>query len=150
MRKQIEDMQTRDGGDDSDELAFAIVETRTLERPKTTMRHVWLALFGLLLLYCSAGVVAIFLPIDSWYRALVFTAEIVVLNESYLRFFGIVLIKAYQHYATDDMRKTCHCVPSCSEYSISELKKYPLLIAFVKIFLRLNKTCDGSYKIDKP
>ena len=114
------------------------------------MRHVWLSLIGLIFWYCTVSAIAILIPIDALYRLLVFIGEIVVVNETYLRFFGIVLIKAYQHYATDDMRKTCHCVPSCSEYSILALKKYPLLIAFVKISIRLNRTCDGSYKIDEP
>ena len=114
------------------------------------MRQVWLALFGLIFFYVVAGIVSLFLPLVVWHRFLVFALIIFVLNESYLRFFGIVLIKAYQHYASDDMRKSCHCVPSCSEYSILVLKKYPLLIAFAKIFNRLNRTCDGSYKIDNP
>lgn len=143
-------MPKKDGGNESDELAFAIVETRELARPKITMRHVWAALVGLIVLYSVVGILSVLLPILSWYRLLIFLAGVFALNESYLRFFGIVLIKAYQHYATDEMRKTCHCVPSCSEYSIKALKKYPLIVAFVKIFIRLNKTCDGSYKIDRP
>ena len=133
-----------------EELAFAIVDTRILKRPKVNMRHVWASLFGLIIGYAVICIIWILVPVKSWERLLYFIISFFFFNEFYLRFFGIILIKAYQHYASDEMRSTCHCVPSCSEYSIMALKKYPLFVAFIKIVKRLNKTCDGSYKIDNP
>ena len=133
-----------------EELAFAIVDTRILKRPKVNMRHVWVCLFGLIFGHIIIGTIWILIPLQSWECLIYFLISFFFFNEFYLRFFGIILIKAYQHYASDEMRNTCHCVPSCSEYSITVLKKYPLIIAFLKIIKRLNKTCDGTYKIDKP
>ena len=121
-----------------------------LPRPATTMRHVWACLAILVIFYLLLGIAVILIPLHVIYKLLIFLGVFIIFNEFYLRFFGIVLIKCYQHYGTDDMRGTCKCLPSCSEYSILALKKYPLLIAFFKIYKRLNKTCDGTYKEDYP
>ncbi len=67
-----------------------------------------------------------------------------------LRLLLIKLIRCYQHYASDELRAFCMCMPSCSEYSIAVLKKYPLIIAIFKIVFRLTVTCDGEMKIDMP
>lgn len=129
---------------------FLIVETRKLTRPKTTMKKLWVCLFALVSFYVGIGLIGILINIQTWIKASAFIFIIILFNESFLRFFGIVLIECYQHYASDDMRSTCKCVPSCSEYSILVLKKYPLLLGFIKILKRLNITCDGNYKIDEP
>lgn len=43
------------------------------------------------------------------------------------------------------------CVPSCSEYSITVLKKYNTFKALNKIRVRLFKTCGGyGYVHDEP
>ncbi len=66
-------------------------------------------------------------------------------------FLCIKLVECYQHYAHIDIRRACLCMPTCSEYAISVLKKYFLPIAFYKIHKRLTKTCTGNdYKIDFP
>ncbi len=62
----------------------------------------------------------------------------------------IGLIRLYQHYASEDTRRACTCVPSCSEYSILCLQKYNLIKALFKIRKRLFKTCGTKYMIDLP
>ena len=126
------------------------VEHRVLTRPATTMKHVWACLIILTAFYLILGIGVILIPLKFWYKLLIFVSAFILFNEFFLRYFGIVLVKCYQHYASDEMRSTCHCVPSCSEYSILVLKKYPLIIAFCKIYKRLNKTCNGDYKEDYP
>ena len=67
-----------------------------------------------------------------------------------LRLFLIKLIECYQHYAKEELRRFCMCMPSCSEYAIAVLKKYPIFVAIFKIIFRLTVTCDGEKKIDTP
>ena len=63
----------------------------------------------------------------------------------------IKLVECYQHYASIDIRRACLCMPTCSEYAISVLKKHFFPIALYKIHKRLTKTCIGKdYKIDFP
>ena len=123
---------------------------RVFVRPSTTMRHVWVCLIITIIFYCALGVTLILIPLATLYKVLIFVGAFIIFNETFLRYFGITLIKCYQHYATDEMRSTCLCVPSCSEYSIIVLKRYPLIISFILIVIRLNKTCDGTYKEDYP
>jgi putative component of membrane protein insertase Oxa1/YidC/SpoIIIJ protein YidD len=126
------------------------VDNRVLTRPKTTMKNVWACLAFLIIFYLALGISVLLIPLFFGYKILIFIGSFLLFNEFYLRYFGIVLVKCYQHYGTDEMRSTCKCLPSCSEYSILALKKYPLIIAFFKIYKRLNKTCDGTYKEDYP
>ena len=75
----------------------------------------------------------------------------ILLLELLPRIIGIFAIKCYQHYASEETRRRCLCVPSCSEYSIICLKKYELIHALLKIRKRLFKTCKGHrYVIDNP
>ncbi len=63
----------------------------------------------------------------------------------------IYCIQVYQYFAPEKVRRRCRCKPSCSEYSIEALRKYGLLKASYKIYIRLTKTCRGSkYIIDYP
>lgn len=75
----------------------------------------------------------------------------IVIAEVYLRFLCIKFIECYQHYAKEETRRRCLCVPSCSEYAILCLKKYELIKALIKIRKRLFVTCKGDdYIIDYP
>ena len=74
----------------------------------------------------------------------------IVIDLLLLRLFLIKLIECYQHYAREEIRRFCMCMPSCSEYAIAVLKKYPLALAIFKIIFRLTVTCDGEMKIDMP
>ena len=68
-----------------------------------------------------------------------------------LRLLGIVAVKCYQHYASEERRRRCLCKPTCSEYAILCFKKYLFAFAVIKIYRRLFVTCKGEdYKIDWP
>ena len=73
-----------------------------------------------------------------------------VIDIPLLRLLLIKMVECYQHYASEELRRFCMCMPSCSEYAIAVLKKYPLAIAIFKIIFRLTVTCDGEKKIDLP
>ena len=74
-----------------------------------------------------------------------FVAALVVARK-----FLILCVKCDQHYASEEIRRNCVCKPTCSEYAIIVLKKYNLFKALKLIYIRLVKTCKGSYKIDFP
>ena len=63
----------------------------------------------------------------------------------------VTCVSCYQHYASVDVRRTCLCKPTCSEYAILVLRKSPFPIAAVRIAKRLFVTCRGTaYKLDPP
>ena len=67
------------------------------------------------------------------------------------RFFAILCIKLYQHYAPESMRRRCLLKPTCSELAIIVIKKYGLLIGGIKTWIRLKYKCRGNvYYIDEP
>lgn len=128
------------------------METRVLPRPKTTKFVV--GLYGLILLLMLSGfAVGLFgfCTMSLWVKLPVFVLFLLVLAETYVRLLGIKIVECYQHYATEKTRRRCKCVPSCSEYAILCLKKYPLIRALRKIRKRLFVTCKGfDYIIDQP
>lgn len=61
------------------------------------------------------------------------------------------MILIYQHYASEDTRRQCTCIPSCSEYALIALDKFFLFKAIYKIWRRVTHTCaQPGYKIDYP
>jgi len=62
----------------------------------------------------------------------------------------IIAIEIYQHYASEEVRRCCTLMPSCSEYALLALQKYNIFKALYKIYTRLTKECNGIYKIDYP
>ena len=67
------------------------------------------------------------------------------------RWIGILFIRLYQHYASEDVRRRCLLKPTCSEYAVIVIKKYGLLIGGIKTWIRLNYKCRGDvYYIDEP
>lgn len=127
-------------------------QERILPRPKTTKLTV--ALYVVLLLVIILSCVLILLSVFSlvwWMNIFISVLYIVCISETYVRLLLIKLVECYQHYASDEKRRSCKCVPSCSEYAILCLKKYELLYALLKIRKRLFVTCKGfDYIIDDP
>lgn len=63
----------------------------------------------------------------------------------------IGLIRLYQRYAPEDVRRRCLFMPTCSEYAIIALQKHGVVIGLVMILDRLWYRCRGSiYRIDFP
>jgi len=53
--------------------------------------------------------------------------------------FFISLIKKYQKKISPVIKPACRFKPTCSEYAILALQKYNLLLALLKIIIRLFK-----------
>jgi len=63
----------------------------------------------------------------------------------------IELVRLYQHYAPERIRRKCIFKPTCSEYMILALEKYGLLRGLYKGIYRMFFKCKGFYySIDYP
>lgn len=63
----------------------------------------------------------------------------------------IEVIKLYQRYADEDIRRRCLFKPTCSEYTIISLNKYGLIIGLYLGYKRVFNKCKGNvYRIDYP
>lgn len=130
---------------------FYYQNNRKIDRPKTTYLDVivWCLLFLFIIAICVTLNVIINLP--TYYEVPVSIIVYLLVLEFSLKFIGIKVIECYQHYATEETRRNCLCVPSCSEYAILCLKKFELIYALLKISKRLFFTCKGfDYIIDDP
>lgn len=130
----------------------AYQQRRPLPKPETTKLTVAMYL-GLLIviLIGLSWLLFVFSPLQAWANALIFLLLLICLAESYGRLLGIKIVECYQHYAPEETRRKCKCVPSCSEYAILCLKKYELIYALQKIRKRLFITCKGfDYILDDP
>ena len=128
-----------------------IVSKRVLKRPKTKKWHIFL-LYLMLPPLCIAAAYAVYCAVPAGYRLPAGLFGLILIAETYLMFCLIQSVKCYQHYAGEDTRRKCMCIPSCSEYAVTSLKKiFPLVLALLKILKRLFITCDGTeYKVDFP
>ncbi len=128
-----------------------IVSNRKLNIPRTTKFSVILLIGFLIILLIGFVFSIIYIPFDFYLKIIVIISFALLFIEVGIRILSIWIIKCYQHYAKEETRRRCLCIPSCSEYSIMCLKKYPLTISYIKIYKRLFKTCKGEmYLIDKP
>lgn len=136
----------------TDEKSVAIVEEyikRDLYRPKTKWFVPLIILLLMIALPFGVGFSLLYL-FESFEPLWCYLISYVVIDLLLLRLFLIKLIRCYQHYAPEELRRFCKCMPSCSEYSISVLKKYPIFIAIFKVIYRMFVTCDTHPKIDMP
>jgi len=63
----------------------------------------------------------------------------------------IGLVRLYQHYAPERIRRKCIFKPTCSEYMILALEKYGLIKGLYKGIYRMFFRCKGFYySIDYP
>ena len=68
-----------------------------------------------------------------------------------LKYAVIGVIKLYQHYAPEEIRRRCLFMPTCSEYAIMAIRKYGVIIGSCKGYYRLMYLCRGNiYKIHYP
>lgn len=123
---------------------------RTLPRPNTKKYNVVIDVLLMIMIIVFLSIAIMFLPFLFWIKLILLFVVLLFFLEFYLRFLGVQIVKCYQHYASEETRRKCLCVPSCSEYAIICFKKKPFIIACFKIRKRLFKTCCGEYKVDKP
>lgn len=129
-----------------------IVSARVLQRPNTSKAEVVLLLVMVPPLLSVPVLFFFFARLRIVVRSIILFFGIILVHEAYLRFCLIQAVKCYQHYANEETRRRCLCIPSCSDYAILSLKTvFPLIIALFKIRKRLYVTCDGvEYKVDFP
>ena len=127
------------------------IKQRPLPRPKTKLVTVlfWIILY---LLTCFIFTFAISFVIKGYnFKWLIYSISYTVIGLLFLKKICIKAIECYQHYAKDETRRRCVCIPSCSEYSIAVLKKYNIFKALHRIRIRLFRTCGGyGYVQDDP
>jgi putative component of membrane protein insertase Oxa1/YidC/SpoIIIJ protein YidD len=130
----------------------AFISRRPLVRPNTKKWQVILLYSALPVLFFYAAIFLLWLPVAAIHKLFVCILLLLLISELYLRFCFIQTVKCYQHYAKEETRRRCLCIPSCSEYAILCFRKiFPLVVALIKIRTRLYKTCKGEdYKIDYP
>lgn len=128
-----------------------IVNNRILVRPKTNYFTISIISLLIILLTTLFIVFLVKYEMKTYLKIIYIIVYIFSFFEILLRFLFIKIIECYQHYAKEETRRRCMCIPSCSEYSIAVLKKYLLIKALLKIRKRLYVTCKGEmYLIDSP
>lgn len=136
------------------ELVRKYVLERPLYRPNITYLKAFLIVFcGVLGITIFS--VAVFSALSSFgltlKKSIYFPIFFLVSFAICARWIGILAVKLYQHYASEEIRRRCLLKPTCSEYAIIVLKKYGFLIGGIKIWIRLNYKCRGNvYYIDEP
>ncbi|MBQ9117965.1 MAG: membrane protein insertion efficiency factor YidD [Clostridia bacterium] len=129
-----------------------IVRSRVPVRPNIKKWQVAISFAALPFLLFAVTYLTLIIPIDDIVKILLTIVVDIVTLDVYLSFCLINTVKCYQHYAKEETRRRCKCIPSCSEYALLSLKSvFPLLLALLKIRKRLFVTCNGEeYKIDFP
>ncbi len=123
---------------------------RVLPRPQTTWVVVAFVVLGFLLI-SALWVVSMVICIHMWGYVLFLSILYAIFFDGYMRFLCITMVKCYQHYASEETRRRCMCVPSCSIYAIEVLKRNLLVIGLYKVYKRGFRTCLGDgFKIDLP
>ena len=132
------------------------VLNRPLPKPSTTVIVPILFILGIIACGTALGFIILIL-IQSYSfasninKVLLILGTIGFLFVCMIKPLLIICIKCYQHYASENIRRSCMCKPTCSEYAIIVIKRYCLIKALILIYIRLFRTCTGRiYKIDFP
>lgn len=141
------------------EIARTYSEDRALYRPEITYRKFLIKWFAIVIsmvvvAVCIACALSLleklvhFRICDFWVSFLfAFVIEIVWI----LKWCVIDIIKLYQHYAPEHVRRRCILMPSCSEFAIIAVRKYGLIIGSSLTLYRLNHRCKGTiHRIEYP
>ena len=121
------------------------VLTKPLQKPRTnalTMILILVGYFGACI--CVSIAIIKLLPVPLFLRVIIAVAVTLCIGFSLSKFILIKAVECYQHYAKEETRRRCLCMPTCSEYAIAALKKYSLFVALRKIRKRLFVTCNGA------
>lgn len=140
--------------EEEQELVRKYVMGRPLYRPTITYSKAFLLFFIGIICSFIISIAIFFLLINfriTVNKCLFYAFFYAVIFVIFARWFAIVCIKLYQHYAPEEVRRRCLLKPTCSEYAIIVIKKYGFLIGGIKTWLRLNYKCRGNvYYIDEP
>jgi len=126
-----------------------VIAQRPLMRPKTGWREVLVSLLLNVVVCCVLAGCLKIAPLIP-YRGMTVMVAVIILDST-LRVFFVKVVECYQHYAKEETRRRCLCIPSCSQYAIVVLKSRHLFGAIYRILKRLFKTCQGwNPKMDLP
>lgn len=147
-------MDTKFPSAEEQELVKQYVLKRPLYRPPVTYKKViiWILIVILVSITFSILFQKVLYALGFFIPKLIFfllfyIIELLVL----LKPFAITIIKLYQHYAPEEVRRRCLLKPTCSEYAILVIKKYGTIIGTFKTWRRLKYYCRGDvYYIDEP
>jgi len=122
---------------------------RELPRPKTNIINA-VCFLSLLLLVCFAVSMIMKFLFEKIPFMFVFIFVFFLLSFIFLKKIIIGTVEVYQHYMPEFLRRSCLCMPTCSEYMILAVEKYGALKGLRKGMYRLMHTCKKNYKIDYP
>lgn len=145
IKKQEHDPYDGCSFEEKQKMLEDIIKSRSLIRPKTKIITVLTWILAYLLLSFFISTMVIYALQVTKYKWLLYLFSYIIFGFLFSKKICIKAIECYQHYAKDETRRRCICVPSCSEYSISALKKYNIFKALNKIRIRLFKTCRGGF-----
>jgi putative component of membrane protein insertase Oxa1/YidC/SpoIIIJ protein YidD len=145
-------------GEEEQSEAWDYVCRRILPRPDMHIKKalacssLFLAItLGFALMLCLFLKLTLFMPPPFFLYVFVFAASFFTGLALCSKKLIIGLIKLYQHYAPERIRRKCIFKPTCSEYMILAIKKYGLIKGLYKGFYRLFVKCRGYYySIDYP
>lgn len=127
------------------------VKKRELNRPSITKFSVFVLCITFTALLFAPLIIILIDSVNLLCKVIISFIYELTLFETFFRLIIIKIIKCYQHYALEETRRRCLCIPSCSEYAIAVFKRFLLIIAIIKVHKRLYKTCNGEiYVIDRP
>ena len=131
--------------EEKQEILKDIIMSRPLIRPKTKKITLFCWILAYILLSFLIAVVCILALQVTRYKFFIYLFSYIVLGCFFAKKICIKAIECYQHYAKEETRRRCLCVPSCSEYAIAVLKKHNIFKALHKIRIRLFRTCRGGF-----
>jgi len=152
------------------DVAEIYVNWRQLVRPNTNIKTVLISVLLFMLataaftwlahyVFITVGIFAC-LPLNAQdfysmhpFLSVFILCAVVILVEIFFCFKYAVIgvIKLYQHYAPEEIRRRCLFMPTCSEYTIMAVRKYGSIIGLLKSYFRLFYRCRGNiYMIDYP
>jgi putative component of membrane protein insertase Oxa1/YidC/SpoIIIJ protein YidD len=153
-------MQENYPSEEEQEEAWRYCCQRVLERPDTDIKRAVkpIALFLLFICGITVFICALlrYFAVVSWLNpvltvSLVFAALVFTGLLACSKRIIIGLVRLYQRYAPERIRRKCIFKPTCSEYMILAVEKYGVIKGLYKGIFRLFVRCKGFYySIDYP
>jgi putative component of membrane protein insertase Oxa1/YidC/SpoIIIJ protein YidD len=131
------------------DLVWEYCQKRELFRPDTTIKK--MLKHTMLFIFVVSGIavmIFIWAPFSLSFVIIVcFLLGLIICSKKII----IGIVRLYQHYAPEGIRRKCLLMPTCSEYMILAVQKHGTLKGLYKGIYRLLITCKGTvYRIDYP
>lgn len=127
---------------------------RPLYRPDVTYLKLFMYCIAYVMIFFTFVIATIFITNYIFNKKWMIVISILIICLLFmgttLKYIFMKAIECYQHYASEELRRSCVCKPTCSEYALLALGKYNLIKACSLIYTRLTKGCSGDYHEDYP